>query len=195
MRLIRDVCSDGFVHYSVSEGTIRIDPKTLTCYTQFGKIASWRTHKDGYRYCSVFMQGDNHNRTYAIMEHRLVVYLYGDKFGNTCPLCSGGTSNYVVDHINGDKLDNRVCNLQLISQRKNCSREKSIKSGLPTGVHLVKRKKTKRYQARFTVGTKMYHIGYFDTPELANNAYLERVSLLSYLEVSTFVCIFVPIKI
>lgn len=192
MKLLRRICSDGLVHCVVPEGTIRINPFTLTCYTQFGKVASWRRHKDGYRFCSLFMQGDSSVRTYAIMEHRLIVYLFGDKFGNTCPLFSGGTSNYVVDHINGDKLDNRVSNLQLISQRSNCSREKSIKSGLPTGVHFVKRKKTKRYQARFTVGYKMYHIGYFDTPELAYRAYLERVSLLSSLEFSVYVCIFVP---
>ena len=36
-----------------------------------------------------------------------------------------GTHKVVVDHVNDDKIDNRVKNLQLLSNRENCNKRDS----------------------------------------------------------------------
>lgn len=44
-----------------------------------------------------------------------------------------------IDHINGDTLDNRICNLRIVDNRTNCwnqAKRKTNKSGV-TGVHLT----------------------------------------------------------
>ena len=78
----------------------------------------------------------------------------------------------VVDHIDNDKLNNRVENLQYISNRLNCS--KDIKRDLPTGVH----RKGAKYQARIWIDVKQVTLGYFDTPEQASEVYLRKLLTL-----------------
>jgi hypothetical protein len=45
----------------------------------------------------------------------------------------------VIDHIDSNKLNNNIDNLRIIKCRENCSKEKTIKSNLPTGVCWRKR--------------------------------------------------------
>lgn len=49
--------------------------------------------------------------------------------------------NLVVDHINKDKLDNRVDNLRLVTQRENSSNTKRISKSKYTGVSFDERAK------------------------------------------------------
>jgi hypothetical protein len=79
--------------------------------------------------------------------------------------------NLVVDHIDNDPLNNHLDNLQLISHRKNSSKDKSPKSGF-TGVIKV----GKRFQARFRPkGKPPKYIGTYDTAEEASEAYQEKL--------------------
>jgi hypothetical protein len=80
----------------------------------------------------------------------------------------------VVDHIDSNKLNNNLSNLRLISHRENVSKEKSIKSGLPTGVHF--HKKQKKYTAYITIDKKINHLGSFNTIEEASNAYQNKLN-------------------
>ena len=50
--------------------------------------------------------------------HRLVMELYG----SPCP-----DPSYVIDHINGEKTDNRVENLQWLSQRDNVRKGRNVR--------------------------------------------------------------------
>jgi len=85
----------------------------------------------------------------------------------------------VIDHINSDKLDNRLCNLRIVTHRFNCSREKVIKSKLPCGVGLQKRnKKNIRIQSRITVNNKLIFLGYYLCIQSASNAY--KIALLNH---------------
>lgn len=75
----------------------------------------------------------------------------------------------VIDHINRNKLDNRRCNLRLVSRSQNClnvSRKKGVSSKY-TGVRKVR----KKWQARITVNGKETYLGTFETDYLAAKAY------------------------
>jgi len=75
-------------------------------------------------------------------------------------------SKLVVDHINKIKTDNRLENLQVITQRENLSR--SIDKELPIGV----RKVGNKYTSYIRIGDKRPYLGTYNTPEEAHQAYL-----------------------
>jgi hypothetical protein len=69
-----------------------------------------------------------------------------------------------IDHINHDRLDNRVENLQQITRSENFRRRKYVTEA--TGVTYHKR--DKRWQARAPwKDGKLKHLGYFLTKEEA----------------------------
>jgi len=77
----------------------------------------------------------------------------------------------LVDHINGNMLDNRQENLRVCNSIQNgCNRskQKNNKSGYK-GVY--QDKKTKRWKAYIRTKGKDIHLGYFETPEKAYEAY------------------------
>jgi hypothetical protein len=77
----------------------------------------------------------------------------------------------LIDHINGNPLDNRLCNLRVVNHtqnRRNSKRPITNKSGFK-GVCFEK--KPRRWRAYVYVNRKRIHIGYFDTPEEAHLAY------------------------
>ena len=80
--------------------------------------------------------------------------------------------NEVVDHINNNPKDNRLENLQIITQRENVVKSKKPRE-LPTGV--TKNVKGSRYHAVTGIKNKRIHLGSFDTPEEAHEAYLTKL--------------------
>ena len=75
----------------------------------------------------------------------------------------------VVDHIDSDKLNNNIDNLRIVTQRVNISKERSLKSGLPTGV--VFDKSRKKYRSEIIINKRSIYLGRYNTPEEASNAY------------------------
>lgn len=75
-------------------------------------------------------------------------------------LIYGDTNNMEIDHINRNKLDNRLCNLRLCTHKDNCKNR--MKTELQ-GITKLKRLKSKPYQVR--VNNK--HYGYYSTLEEA----------------------------
>jgi hypothetical protein len=68
-----------------------------------------------------------------------------------------------LDHINGNKADNRISNLRLATRQQNMCNTK-IWNTSSTGVKGVCwRKEYKKYCARVTIDSKRTHLGYFDT--------------------------------
>jgi len=78
----------------------------------------------------------------------------------------------LVDHINGNTLDNRKENLRLCTSKENI-RNSGMKNN-KTGFKGVKKRNdlnTKPYSARIMVDYKDIHLGYFETAEEAAEAY------------------------
>lgn len=77
----------------------------------------------------------------------------------------------VVDHINGNALDNRRSNLRLATQSENLrNRTPSDKRSLPKGV----RKSGGRFFAQISHNHKCFYLGMYDTPEAAARAYDQK---------------------
>jgi hypothetical protein len=76
---------------------------------------------------------------------------------------------FIVDHINGDTLDNRRCNLRIASKAQNArNARKRKKSSSPfKGVH----KTVDRWMARITFEGTTHYLGHFNTQEEAAVAY------------------------
>lgn len=71
----------------------------------------------------------------------------------------------VIDHINGDKLDNRKENLRLCTNAENC------RNGKRKGVYWNKARK--KWHTRITKDYKRMHLGFHKTEEEALFAYNE----------------------
>lgn len=79
----------------------------------------------------------------------------------------------MIDHINGNGLDNRKCNLRFVTNRENCmNRHRNYTSSYP-GVTWNKRSGVWNAQAQ--VNGKHVHIGTFHKEIDAYNAYLKVV--------------------
>jgi hypothetical protein len=70
-----------------------------------------------------------------------------------------------IDHINENKLDNRIANLRKASREQNACNQKAVK-----GYYFSKRQK--KWKAAIKLNGKRKHLGYFDDEEQARNAYL-----------------------
>ena len=76
-----------------------------------------------------------------------------------------------IDHINGNKSDNRISNLRLADHAKNCQNRRKARSDSRTGVIGVG-KRGKRFAASICTNGKDKFLGYFDDIESAAKAYL-----------------------
>jgi len=103
-----------------------------------------------------------------------VSILMGEVFLNHkyCPV-----KQELVDHKNNNPLDNRLENLQIITHRKNSTKDKSPKSGF-TGVSKSKNK----FRATIDFDNIKYSLGFFYSPEDAHKVYLEAVRLIEINE-------------
>lgn len=82
-----------------------------------------------------------------------------------------------VDHIDGDKLNNRLGNLRLCSDAQN-SRNSRLALNNTTGAKGVTKTATGRYRARITYNYKEIHIGTFDDVQAAYEAYAAKAAEL-----------------
>lgn len=94
--------------------------------------------------------------------HRLAwLYVYGEMPKNG------------IDHIDGNRSNNAIANLREATQAENCQnlcwRRKDSK--WPIGVGFSK--KHNKWTARISKDKKEHRIGYFSSPELAHQAYLD----------------------
>jgi hypothetical protein len=77
-----------------------------------------------------------------------------------------------IDHINGDRGDNRLCNLRLADQRQNL-RNKGKQANNRSGYKgVIWERRAGRWRADIRLETKSKMLGYFDTAEDAYAAYV-----------------------
>lgn len=82
----------------------------------------------------------------------------------------------IVDHINNNPLDNRVENLQLISNRENLSKDKKGYTSKYVGV--TYRKDSNKWSARIRIKDKRIYLGSFESETKAHEAYKKALSNL-----------------
>ena len=81
-----------------------------------------------------------------------------------------------IDHLNGDRSDNRISNLRDVPQKVNLENRRNVRAGKKTsrllGVFPVESRRNP-WGAAIRVERKKIHIGVFPSEEAAHAAYLE----------------------
>lgn len=114
----------------------------------------WHVHPNGYV----------HNNKGTPMHHIILDFIFD------------GYST-VVDHINGNRKDNRKSNLRLVSNGENCLNRHSLNSNNSSGYYGVCwKKESKKWCARITRDGKRVHLGYFVNKDDAAMAYDKAVA-------------------
>jgi len=121
-----------------------------------GRMRSLATGK-GYRIITLTKNGKG--KTYRV--HQLVAIA----FLNHKP-CG---FKVVVDHIDNNSLNNNLSNLQLISNRKNLSKDRKGGTSKYTGVSWKKSRKV--WLAKILIDGKVEHLGGFKSEALAGKEY------------------------
>ena len=119
--------------------------------------------KDKYGYLVVTINGLNRS------QHRIAWLHYYGENPKDC-----------IDHINGVRDDNRICNLRDVNKSQNKQNQKVLarnKTGFK-GVWINKQVKHKKsYIAGITVNGENIYLGAYPTPELAHEAYCKAASI------------------
>jgi hypothetical protein len=83
----------------------------------------------------------------------------------------------VVDHIDGDPSNNRLCNLRAATHVQNAqNRRATNKTGFKGVAFRAGRKRGRPWKARIYVGGQQIVLGYFSTPEDASAAYMKAAN-------------------
>lgn len=86
---------------------------------------------------------------------------------------TGSWPRQQIDHINGNSLDDRLCNLREVTVTQNAwnHKKRAKKENTPMG---VRRMASGRFQARIACNKKQIVIGAFDTEKEAHDAYITK---------------------
>ena len=82
-----------------------------------------------------------------------------------------------LDHINGDRLDNRWCNLREATRRENM-RNVGLQKNNTSGYKGVHQRENGKWRAVICVDLVQRNVGQFDTPEEAYKAYCDAADRL-----------------
>ena len=85
---------------------------------------------------------------------------------------NGSFPSNFIDHINGDKTDNRIANLCQCTASENLQNQGMFRSTESRLIGVHRDKSGTRWCAQIRAHNKKYHLGTFTTPEEASNAYL-----------------------
>lgn len=136
-------------------------------YRRTGKasLLSPGVNGDGYYNVALFKDGSAKTKTV----HQLVAECFLNH--TACGM------KLVVNHINLNKLDNRVENLEIISQRKNANRKHLKSTSKYTGVSWFKR--DSNWRAYIRLNGKYKHLGNYDCELEAAMAYQNELKKIT----------------
>jgi hypothetical protein len=123
--------------------------ETGLVYNRYGKISK-SIHLKGYLQIQITLN----KKKYNLLTHHFSWYwVYKE-----CVEC--------LDHINGIRNDNRICNLRSVTRNENQWNRKTAK-----GYHYNKREK--KWKAQIMFNSMQIYLGCFNTEQEARNAYLQ----------------------
>lgn len=99
-----------------------------------------------------------------ILVHRLVFALS----------CGEFDQSQLIDHIDGEPLNNNINNLRIVTQRQNQQNRKIHREGRLLGCSFHKR--SKKWEARIHVNGKNIFLGYWDSQDEASDAYIAALA-------------------
>jgi len=124
------------------------NPETGEVISRFGKVITRKT--DGY----IIIQLYNNKKYYNLKVHQFAYYVtYGEIVEQ-------------IDHINGVRNDNRICNLRSVTNQQNQHNQTKAKG-------YSWHKQTNKFQARIKLNGKLINLGLFNTEDEARQAYLQ----------------------
>ncbi len=145
--------------YDAETGVMVWKPRPLEDFPDEHTFGMWNTRfagkKAGHDNSHGYLTITAHHRC-RYQGHRVIwLWVYGE------------WPKGVIDHINGDPMDNRIANLRCVSHRENMRNMKlrtTNKSGI-TGVRWYAARA--KWVASIKLDEKSQHLGYFDTKEEA----------------------------
>lgn len=152
------------------KGTLKYKPRTLGDFKTQRSFRIWTSRWAGKPCSSINSLGYNTLTLESVnlYAHRVLWFM------------QTGEIPFEIDHINGDKADNRRENLRNVSHRDNLQnpkRSKANTSGL-RGVHYYKSRD--KWTAQICIDGVHTHLGYFETKE---DAFMARLRAEERLDV------------
>jgi hypothetical protein len=150
------------VEYKIkSKGTlysVLVDDEDVSLFAEYKFMNVIKTKRTGHLHVDLIkvIGGNNKNRKHMLM-HRLIM---------------NAPSHLQVDHINGNSLDNRKCNLRLVTNKQNSSAFIRLRKGKASKYRGVGwDKATHKWRASITHNYKMSYLGEYELEEKAALAY------------------------
>jgi hypothetical protein len=141
--------------------------KSLERIDRLGRVVPKKilrpTLKYPYLVIGLYKPLNDRKKRYPWYVHRLIVYTFT------------GILPTSIDHLNGIKTDNRLLNLEDVTQRENVHRYRRGARDLPIGVCVIKGPRRKKYQAYINFNGKQHILGNFLTSEEAHVTYLNKL--------------------
>ncbi len=142
----------------------RIVQGKIKNYHYKSKILKPGTNNNGHLFVNLYR--DNKPKT------RTIHQLLAESFLNHTP-CG---YKLVIDHIDNNKNNNCVTNLQIVTQRENLSKDKKNKSSKYTGV--IWHKFHQKWTASIRMGKSRKYLGYYINEHEAHLAYQKELNLI-----------------
>jgi hypothetical protein len=116
----------------------------------YGKLITRKDHQ-GYTMVQLIIEG----KSYFIIGHRLAWFLH-----------YGTLPNNSIDHIDGDRSNNKIDNLRDVTNQQNQWNRTTAKG-------YSWNKNANKFQAKIHINGNIKHLGYYTTEQEARNAYLK----------------------
>ena len=140
------------LHYDPETGVFTWQKKR-NCRVKLGGVAG-SIYNNGYRVIGV-------DRKYRLAHRLAWLYVHGEMPAGE------------IDHINGDRTDNRIANLRDVSKSVNNQNKKHAMSNNTSGLlGACWDSYNHQWKAQIGLNGKQYKIGVFDSAESAHAAYL-----------------------
>ena len=123
------------------------------------KILIIQKNQKGYCYVRLF----KNNKRKVFIIHTHVWDYFGDKLRNSFEL--------QVDHIDNNKSNNKIDNLQLLTNRQNRIKETIGKRQIPLGVYPLP---SGNYYSKIQINKKVIYLGCFNNVKEASLTYQKR---------------------
>ena len=173
-----EVVKTGFTHESPSNKSIdNLTHKYLVSVLDYDSdtgVFRWKQRYKNNTHLSGKIAGSVHVKGYLLIGVKGVRYL---AHRLAWMYVNGAMPSMQIDHIDGNKTNNRISNLRNVRSCENTMNQKKANKVSTTGLlgvtpYKIKGIPTGRYSAQITLNYKCIHLGTYPTPELAHEAYL-----------------------